>query len=233
MKRKRIIFGLCFLMTIGFISSSCTKVSSNGKTFVPIGEEMIDVEELFSQVKPSFDEVRNKMGIVNQQNATSSCYEDLIPPKLDGSYVMNQTMLVESNMENTQIPAFMSDVTMSFMGQHNSIATIEFTESSITQKTDPVYIIGNDNGFTAYFIENKEYDQAYNGQTYHVKIKRGIIMCGSVTAAGLSGVSDGHAKFRYASIILNWENDPAFGLPQFEPGTYFIYEEGDGLAEKL
>jgi hypothetical protein len=58
-------------------------------------------------------------------------------------------------------------------------------------------------------------------------------MCGSVTAAGLSGVSDGHAKFRYASIILNWENDPSFGLPQFEPGTYFIYEEGDGLAEKL
>lgn len=233
MKRKRIIFGLCFMMTIVFMSSSCTKVSSEGKTLVPIGEEMIDVEELFSEVKSSFDEVRNKMGIVDQQNATPSCYVDLIPPKLEGSYVMNQTMLVESNMENTQIPASMSDVTMSIMGQHNSIAAIEFTESSITQKTDSVYIIGNDNGFAAYFIENKEYDQAYNGQTYHVKIKRGVIMCGSVTGAGLSGVSDGHAKFRYASIILNWENDPAVGLPQFEPGTYFIYEEGDGLAEKL
>lgn len=226
MKGKRIIFGLCFLMTIGFLSSSCTKEGSDGKTFVPIGEEYFDVEELFSEVKPSFDSVRNKMGVVDQQNATPSCYEDLIPPKLDGSYVMNQTMLVESNMENTQTPASMPDVTMSFTGQHNSMAAIEFTESSITQKTDPVYIIGNDNGFTAYFIENKEYDQAYNGQTYHVKIKRGIIMCGSVTGAGLSGV-------RYASVILNWDNDPAVGLPQFEPGTYFIYEEGDGLAEKL
>ena len=233
MKGKRIIFGFWILMTIGFMSSSCTKEGSEGKTIIPIGEEKIDVEELFSEVKPSFDEVRIKLGIVDQQNATPSCYEDLIPPKLEGSYVMNQTMLVESNMENTQIPASMSDVTMSFMGQHNSIAVIEFTESSITQKTDSVYIIGNDNGFAAYFIENKEYDQAYNCQTYHVKIKRGVIMCGSVTGAGLSGVTDGHAKFRYASIILKWENDPAVGLPQFEPGTYFIYEEGDGVAEKL
>lgn len=233
MKGKRIIFGLWILMAIGFMSSSCTKVSSNGKTIVPIGEEKIDVEELFSEVKPSFDEVRRKLDIVNQQNSIPSCYEDKIPPKLDGSYIMNQTMLVESNMENTQLPASMSDVTMSFMGQHNSIAAIEFTESTITQKTDSVYILGNDNGFAAYFIENKEYDQAYNGQTYHVKIKRGIIMCGSVTGAGLSGVTEGHAKFRYASIILKWENDPAVGLPKFEPGTYFIYEEGDGLAEKL
>ena len=236
MKEKKNIFGIGLLMAFCLLVSSCTKEGSNGETIVPIGEEYFDIEELFMEpeVKASFDEVREKMGICHE-GSILPYYKDLIPPKLEGSYLMNHTMLIESYMGNEHSQVAMPNVTMNFTHQHNSIATIEFMESSMTQKTDTVYIIGNSDGFTAYFIEKKEYDQPYNGQTYHVKIKRGIIMSGSVTPNGLSGVTapEGHTKFRYASIIMKWENDPPVGLPQYDPGTYFIYEEDDGLAEKL
>lgn len=238
MKVKKILFGFWLLVTFGIILGSCTKESSNGETIVPIGKEYFDVEELFSEadVKPAFDTVMKKMGIYHSGANLPSHYEDLIPQKLVGSYVMDQTMLVGSNVENTQYPVSMPDVTLNFTSQHNSIASIEFTESSITQKTDTVFIMGNDsfNGFSAYFIEKKDFDQPYNGQTYRVKIKRGIIMCGSVTPDGLSGFEAplGGSRFRFASIIMSWDDNSQGVLPKYEPGTYLIYEEGDGLAAK-
>ena len=216
MKAIRILFGFGLLVTFGILSCSCTKVSSNGETIVPIGKEYFNVEELFSEVKPTFDEVREIMGIGD---------EDLIPPKVVGEYVVNPTVLVASSEEN--MPTDMSDVHLSFDCQHNSIATIKFTESSITQVTDPVYIVGNSNSFTAYFIENTEYlTPPYNGQVFHVKRRRGIIMCGSATPEGLS-------NFRYASIIIEMKDDSQGVLPQYASGTYMIYKDGNGLAEKL
>ena len=135
-------------------------------------------------------------------------------------------MLIESYMGNEHSQVAMPNVTMNFTHQHNSIATIEFMESSMTQKTDTVYIIGNSDGFTAYFIENTEYlTPPYNGQVFHVKRRRGIIMCGSVTPEGLS-------NFRYASIIIEMKDDSQGVLPQYASGTYMIYEDGNGLAEK-
>ena len=242
MKVKRILFCFLFLVALGIILTSCTKKSSNGETIVPIGKEYFDVEELFSEddLKPAFDAVMKKMGIyrigANHESSIPSHYEDLIPQKLVGSYVMNQTMLVGSNVGNMQYPVSMPDVTIEFTSQHNSIASIEFTESSITQKTDTVFIMGNDNfnGFSAYFIEKKEFDQAYDGLTFHVKVKRGIIMCGSVTPDGLSGYEapTGGSGFRFASIIMSWDDNSHGILPKYEPGTYMIYEEGDGLAAK-
>lgn len=242
MRGNKIIFGFWLWVAFGILLGSCTKESSNGETIVPIGKEYFDVEELFSEddVKPAFDTVMKKMGIrytdVNQQDSIPAYYEDLIPQKLVGSYIMDHTMLVGSNVGNTQFPVSMPEVTISFTSQHNSIASIEFTESSITQKIDTVFIMGNDNfnGFSAYFIEKKEFDQPYNGQTYRVKIKRGIIMCGSVTPDGLSGFEApiGGSGFRFASIIMDWDDNSQGALPKYEPGTYLIYEEGDGLAAK-
>lgn len=240
MKGNSIIFGFWLLVVFGIMLGSCTKVSSNGETIVPIGKEYFDVEELFSGVKSSFDTVMKKMGYyttANHENSIPQYYADLIPQNLTGSYVMDQAMLVGSNVGSTQFPVPIPDVTINFTSQHNSIASIEFTESSITQKTDTVFIMGNDNlnGFTAYFIEKKEFEQAYNGQTYHVEIKRGIIMCGTVTPDGLSGFEApiGGSGFRYASIIMDWDDNSHGVLPKYEPGTYMIYEEGDGLASKL
>lgn len=233
MKLKRIVFCFGLLVTFGILLGSCTKESSNGQTIVPIGEEYFDVEELFSEVKPSFETVREKMGIcyIIQdtippyfRDSIPEKYKDSIPPKIEGKYVMNSPVLVASSIENMSTD--MSEAQLSFDCQHNGILHIEFTESSIQQKTDSVYLIGNKNGFTAYFIENTEYDAPpYQGQVFHVKRKRGIIMCGSVTPEGLS-------DFYFASIIIEMKDDSQGILPQYAPGTYVIYKEGDGLAAK-
>ena len=243
MKSKNIIIGLGLLVTWGILLGSCTKEKDNvatntpPKTIVPIGEEYFDVRELFTEVAPSFDSVMIKMGIrqagAHQENSIPFYYADLIPQKMVGTYIMDQTMLVNSNAENIIFPVSMPDVTMIFTSQHNSIATLEFTESSITQTIDSVFVMGDDgfNGFSAYFMEKMEFDQPYNGETYHVKIRRGIIMCGSVTPDGLSGF--GGLGFRFASIIMDWEDDSKGVIPKYTPGTYMIYEEGDGLAARI
>ena len=205
MKAKRILFGFGLLVTFAILLSSCTKVSSNGKTIVPIGEEYFDVEALFSEVKPSFDEVKGIMGIGN---------EDLIPPKLDSLYNVNRLRLVRSNYD--EAPTSISDIEMRFDCQHNSIANIEFTESSISQKIDSVYVIGNRDKFTIYFVEERDYPII----NYHVKLKRGIIMSGSVVQGGLSDL-------RIAFIVIDWEDDSHGALHSYNPGTYMVYEEED------
>lgn len=234
MKGIRIISGFWLLVAFGIILGSCTKESSNYETIVPIGEEYFDVEELFSDVKSSFDTVREKMGICYKirdtippysiRDSIPTIYKDSIPPKIEGKYVMNSPVLVASNIEN--MATDMSEVQLSFDRQHNSILRIEFTESSITQVTEPVYLIGNNDGFMAYFIENTEYAAPpYQGQVFHVKRKRGIIMCGSVTPEGLF-------DFCFASIIIEMKDDSQGKLPQYAPGTYVIYKEEDRLADK-
>jgi len=205
MKAKRILFGFGLLMAFGILLSSCTKVSSNGETIVPIGKEYFDVEKLFSEVKPSFDEVKGIMGIGD---------EDLIPPKLDNLYNVNRMRLIGSNYD--EAPTSISDIEMRFDCQHNSIANIEFTESSITQKTDSVYVIGNRDKFTIYFVEERDYPII----NYHVKLKRGIIMSGSVVQGGLSDL-------RIAFIVIDWEDDSHGALHSYNPGTYMIYEVED------
>ena len=203
MKAIRILFGFGLLVTFGILSCSCTKVSSNGETIVPIGKEYFDVEELFSEVKPSFDEVKGIMGIGD---------EDLIPPKLDNLYHMNRMRLIGSNYN--EAPPSISDIEMRFDCQHNSIVNIEFTESSITQKIDSVYVIGNHDSFSIYFVEEKN----YSIMNYHVRLKRGIIMSGSIAQDALS-------DFRIAFIVINWEDDSNGALHSYNPGTYMVYEE--------
>ena len=203
MKAKRIIFGFGLLVALGILLSSCTKVSSNGETIVPIGKEYFDVEELFSEVKPSFDEVKGIMGIGD---------EDLIPPKLDNLYHMNRMRLIGSNYN--EAPPSISDIEMRFDCQHNCIVNIEFTESSITQKIDSVYVIGNNDSFSIYFVEEKN----YSIMNYHVRLKRGIIMSGSIAQDALS-------DFRLAFIVINWEDDSNGALHSYNPGTYMVYEE--------
>ena len=205
MKRNGTIFGIWLLVAFGIMLGSCTKVSSNGETIVPIGEEYFDVEELFLDVKPSFDEVKRIMGIGD---------EDLIPPKLDSIYNVNRLRLVGSNYE--EAPDFISDIEIRFDCQHNSIVNIEFSESSISQKTDSVYVIGNRDAFAIYFVD----ERSYLVMNYHVRLKRGIIMCGSVTQEGLS-------NFRIAYIFINWEDDSHGFLHPYNPGTYMVYEKED------
>lgn len=216
MKGKRVIVGFCFLLSCGILLSSCVKVNS-GETIVLIGQEAYidNIEELFADFKPSFDSVKKKMGII---------YEGPVPPKIEGGYVMDTTLLVASNVDYMSDTVAMPEVYLRFNRQHNGIVTLDFKESSIRQGKDTVFVMGNDKGFTVYFKEKRKFKQLYDGKVYHVTMKRGIIMCGSVTPGGLS-------DFRYASIVMDTEDDSNGVLPQYEPGTYLIYEDADRMAD--
>ena len=90
--------------------------------------------------------------------------------------------------------------------------------------TDTVFVCGDGDAFAVYFVEDKEYDLPYNGQIYHARVKRGIIMKGEATSEGL-------ADFRYATIILESEDNSNGSLSQYPGGSFFIYMDGDGLAK--
>ena len=94
------------------------------------------------------------------------------------------------------------------------------------QLTDTVFVQGSHRDFAVYFVENKAYDVPFNGQSFHVRVKRGVIMKGTVT-------SNGFSNFKIASIIMEAEDDSNGILSQYAPGSYFLYKDGDGLAEYL
>jgi hypothetical protein len=42
--------------------------------------------------------------------------------------------------------------------------------------------------------------------------------------------SDGLSDFRYATVIMETEDDSNGIFTQYPPGSYFIYKDGDGVA---
>ncbi len=217
MKGQRIIYGLWLLMACGGLLCSCSK-ENNGKTIALIGQEeyIDDIEKLFSDFKPAFDAVKEKMRI---------SHEGPIPPKIEGGFVMDNTLLVDSNVGYISNDVTMPEVYLRFKRQHNGLVTLDMKESVFQQSTDTVFVMGDDEGFTVYFKEKREYEQPVGGMTYHATLERGVIMCGSVTPDGLE-------DFHFASIVMKMEDDSNGLLVQYPPGTYLIYKDGDGMANK-
>ena len=217
MKAKRILFGFGLLVTLGIMLGSCTKVDEK-ETIALIGKEsnIPDIEEIFSEnpvIKQSFDSVKRNIGID---------YGGAIPPKIEGSYVVDPTVLLDSSEET--MSAVDDSIFLRFTCQNNGMMTMSIKSSSIQQEVYPVFAKGNNDNFTAYCINNWEFSSP--DQAYHVKIERGIIMWGSVTTEGLS-------DFRIAYIIKDARDDSNGVLHQYAPGTYMIYRDGNGLAEKF
>ena len=217
MKGNKIKFGFWLLVTIGIILGSCTKVDEK-ETIALIGKEsnIPDIEELFSEnpvIKQSFDSVKRNIGID---------YGGAIPPKIEGSYVVDPTVLLDSSEET--MSAVDDSIFLRFTCQNNGMMTMSIKSSSIQQEVYPVFVMGNNDNFTAYCMHYWEFPTP--GQAYHVKIERGIIIWGSKTTEGLS-------DFRIAYIIKDARDDSNGVLHQYAPGTYMIYKDGNGLAEKF
>lgn len=138
---------------------------------------------------------------------------------------MGPKQRVHSNLSNWYTSVVEPNVYLTFSGQHNGIVAMDLTEET-EHETDTVFVMGNGNAFTVYFIEDKIYDFPFNNNIYHVSMRRGVIMKGKVTEQGL-------ADFQYASIILDAKDDSQGVLEQYLPGTYFIYKDGDGLAKRI
>lgn len=214
MKNRMIILSLWLLSAGGLLLSSCTKNDEN--TIVVIGTEYY-IDDILSVIPDSL------------QTQFMAAFGDLnrggIPPKIDGSYVIDPKLRSSSNVWDWPLDVIEPNTYLRFERQHNGIAVMNLNEAT-EQVTDTVFVMGSGSKFTVYFIEDKTYQMPVNGQNYQVSMKRGVIMKGQVTDNGLG-------DFRLASIIMNAEDNSNGVLSQYAPGSYFIYKDGNGLAEKF
>ena len=214
MKNRKIIFVLGLLMICGLALTCCTKNGEN--TIVLIGTEYY-IDDILSVIPDSLQ--------TSFSADFGSIPEGPVPPKIEGSYVVNPKQRVSSNLTEYEWPlqTVEPNMYMRFANQHNGIVKMDLNEATETV-TDTVFVCGNGSAFAVYFIENKSYEIELGGQTYHAKVKRGIVMKGQV-------IEDGLKDFRYATIIMNSEDDSNGLIAQYPQGSYFIYKDGDGLAK--
>lgn len=215
MKNRKIIFVLGLLMICGLALTCCTKNGEN--TIVLIGTEYY-IDDILSVIPDSLQ--------TSFSADFGSIPEGPVPPKIEGSYVVNPKQRVSSNLTEYEWPlqTVEPNMYMRFANQHNGIVKMDLNEATETV-TDTVFVCGNGSAFAVYFIENKSYEIELGGQTYHAKVKRGIVMKGQV-------IEDGLKDFRYATIIMNSEDDSNGLIAQYPQGSYFIYKDGDGLAKR-
>lgn len=212
MKKNRIILGLWLLLAGGIAMTSCTK--NDTSTIVLIGTEYY-IDDILSVIP---DTLQSKFFA-----AFGSIPEGPVPPKINGSYVIDPKQRVSSNVDGWPLNAIEPNVYLRFAGQHNGVAAMDLNEATETL-TDTVFVCGHDSAFTVYFIENKAYDMEIDNHTYHARMKRGVVMKGEVADRGLSNL-------RYATIVMETEDDSGGLIGQYANGSYFIYKDGDGLAE--
>ena len=212
MKTNRIILSLWLLVAGGMALTSCTK--NDTTTISLIGTEYY-IDDILSVIPDSLE--------TKFLSDFGSIPDGPVPPKIEGSYMMNPKQRVSSNVQEWPLQAVEPNVYLRFSKQHNGIVTMDLNEATETM-TDTVFVCGNGSAFTVYFIENKAYDVQVDNHTYHVRMKRGIVMKGAVSDRGLS-------NFRYATIIMETEDDSGGLIGQYENGSYFIYKDGDGTAE--
>lgn len=205
-RKKLAIWALGLVAAGSLMMASCTKNDDN--TIVVIGTEYY-IDDILSAVPDSLQ---------TQFFADfGSVPTGAIPPKIEGSYVMDPKQRVSSNLDGWPANTIEPNVYLRFAKQHNGIVNMDLNETTETV-TDTVFICGNGNNFAVYFVEDKDYEIGW--------MKRGVIMKGKMTADGL-------ADFRYATIVMETEDHSGGQFGLYPVGSYFIYKDGNGLAENL
>lgn len=212
---KRITkIGTLALIFFGMVFASCTKNDEN--TIVLIGEERY-IDDILTVIpdtlKPMFDVV------------FGSIPQGPVPPKIEGSFVVDPKQRVSSNVSVWPLTVIEPNLYLKFSDQHNGVVAMDLNEAT-EQLTDTVFVMGHNKDFTIYFVEDKSYDVPFNEQSFHVRVKRGVIMKGTMNDYGM-------ANFSIASIIMEAEDDSGGLLGQYAPGSFFVYRDGNGLAEYL
>ena len=141
-----------------------------------------------------------------------------VPPKIEGNFIVAPKQRCYSNIAYWPIDVTEPNMSMHFTNQHNSVVEINLVEATETF-TDTVYVIGHDNLFTVYYQETKQIP--INGN--HAEMKRGIIIKGKMCDEGIKDLY-------FANIIMEVTGDINGVLAQ--EGQFFIYKDGDGLAQK-
>lgn len=212
MKNRINIWVLGLLMTGSLALGSCTK--NDESTIALIGTEYY-IDDILSVVP---DSLQTRFFAEFGSIPTGP-----VPPKVEGSYVMSPKQRVGSNVSGWPLSTIENNTWLRFSNQHNGIVKMDLNDA-VETVTDTVFVCGNGNAFAVYFIENKAYEMEISGQTVHARVKQGVVMKGQVAAEGLS-------DFRYATIIMESENDSNGIITQYPNGSYFIYKDGDGMAK--
>ena len=157
-----------------------------------------------------------KLNEISGNQLTNS--EGVIPPDIHGEYKISLKQFVNSNI-GFDFFDDNRDVLLRVFNQQNRMAKVDFYEGGVS-RIDDAFVIGNGNGFTLYFTEER--DMVFMGQQY--EYERLIAITGEKA-------NDGIRNLYFGSVILKVENglDPLVG--DFEPGWYFIYKDADGLSE--
>lgn len=211
MIKKGIRLSLWLLMAGSMVLASCTKNDEN--TIVLIGTEYY-IDDILSVVPDSLQ--------TRFFAQFGSIPEGPVPPKIEGEYVVDPKTRVASNVAGWPLQTIEPNTYLRFSGQHNGVVTMDLNEAT-DNLTDTVFVCGTGNAFTVYFVEDKRYEIPLGDNTFHVRVKRGVIMKGQVTEAGL-------ADYRYATILMESEDDSNGIIEQYPNGSYFIYKDGDGTA---
>ena len=163
--------GILALVLIGMMFASCTK---NDESTIVLIERYIDdiLTVIPDTLRPVFD---SYFGVVP---------EGPVPPRIVGSYVVDPKMRYASNVELWPLSVLEPNVYLRFSDQNNGTVTMDLAEAT-EQMTDTVFVMGHHKDFTVYFIENKAYDIPFETQSFHVRVKRGVIMTGTVGLLGL------------------------------------------------
>lgn len=194
-----------------FLFSNCTK--NDNTTVVLLGEESY-VEDMLSVIPDTLLDVFD--------THFGGIYNGLIPPNIEGDFLMTQKQRVFSNItEGWPLDVIEPDVTLSIYNQENRIATLNITEGTETV-TDTVYITGVDNHFAVYYTEDKVL--SYLG--YETIIKRNVIFKGEISEYGIRNLF-------MASIIADVIDNSNGALFQYNVGDFFIYKDADGFSKKF
>ena len=196
-----------FLFIFILFLLSCTK--NDNSTIVLLGTE--------SYVETIIDAIPESLQTVFEQQF-GEIPHGYVPPKIEGNFIVAPKQRCYSNIAYWPIDVTEPNMSMHFTNQHNSVVEINLVEATETF-TDTVYVIGHDNLFTVYYQETKQIP--INGN--HAEMKRGIIIKGKMCDEGIKDLY-------FANIIMEVTGDINGVLAQ--EGQFFIYKDGDGLAQK-
>lgn len=201
---KKILFGIGVLLA-ALSFSSCT--SNDESTIVYPDPQIIpfltdylpmDLLEYFGEENVNFGDM---------------------PPKLDGLEFKSQHTYDTTNLNTPYAPQPGQQTPVihyhKFTQQYISIGEYlsKSSEEVITHDIYPVYIIGDDNAFTAYYYETT----TTGGSPTHA-----VLMTGKIGANGIEDYMYGYKIVRYNEEV------PANVYPA---GTIFIFRDTDGISE--
>lgn len=147
-------------------------------------------------------------------------YEGIAPPRIVGEYLAQPLTLVFTSDYNFDVGHVFAPQYFAFESQSSSgMARYKERQGGGETEAPNVYVVGEGNNFTAYFISTSA-NYSSDGELRSTS-KMSTIMSGTLTNEGIS-------NYRYAFIMLE-KDDPNHIL--MEVNEYRVFEDGDGLVD--